>query len=89
MLGRTRAARWTRFGGAVSQKIYGALLDPELSNLEVTTLGVGTRPAPDASFEVIWHRYRQQAAHDNLRGSNLVDPPARPNGASRDLMAQT
>jgi hypothetical protein len=40
---------------------------------------------PDASLEVIGHRYRQQAARDKLDGSNLVDPPARPNGASRDL----
>jgi len=76
---------WSRFGGLVSQKIYGTLLDPELSNLEVSTLGVAARPMRDASVELIWHRYRQQAAYDKLQGSNLVDPPARPNGASADL----
>jgi hypothetical protein len=76
---------WSRFGGLVAQKIYGTLLDPELSNLEVTTLAVAVRPRRDASVEVVWHRYRQMAAHDKLQGSNLVDPPARPNGVSPDL----
>jgi len=76
---------WARFGGVVAQKIYGSLLDPELSNIEVTTLGAGMQPWADASVEVVWHGYRQQAATDKLQGSNLIDPPARPNGESRDL----
>src|SRR6058998_1637039 len=34
----------TRFGGLSKFKIYGEALDPELSNIEIFTAGVGFRP---------------------------------------------
>ncbi len=74
----------TRFGGIKSVLYYGALLDPELSNLAIATLGGGVRPGENWSIEVFYHNYRQDWAEGDLRGS-LVDPPARPNGVSSDI----
>jgi len=73
-----------RLGGVTSVFYYGALLDPELSNLEILTLGGGVRPSARSSVEVFYHRYRQHHPDDRVRG-DLVDPPARPNGQSEDL----
>lgn len=73
-----------RLGGLTGVRYYGAVLDPELSNLAVATFGVGLRPGDRVSCEVLYHRYRQDWSEDDLRGS-LVDPPARPNGVSADI----
>ena len=73
-----------RFGGVASVRYYGLTLDPELSNLEVITVWAGFRPFRGSSIEVIYHRYQQDWPDDNMRGG-LVDPPARPNGVSRDI----
>ena len=48
-----------KFGGVTSFRYYGELFDPELSNLQVTTLGFGIRPARNFSVDVIGHVYRQ------------------------------
>jgi alginate production protein len=76
---------YARFGGVTSIRYYGALLDPELSNLTVLTAGVGVRPTPGSSIDVVYHRYNQYWADDEIQGSDLVDPPARPNGFSSDV----
>jgi alginate production protein len=73
-----------RFGGVTSLQYYGAVLDPELSNLVVTTFGGGVRPLNDLSCEVYYHRYTQDWSADEVRG-DLLDPPARPNGRDTDL----
>jgi len=73
-----------RFGGVTSVFYYGALLDPELSNLSILTLGCGVRPLRDTSVDVFYHKYRQDQLDDKLRG-DLIDPPARPNGQSDDI----
>jgi hypothetical protein len=73
-----------RFGGVTGAKYYGALLDPELSNLAVATVGLSVRPLRNLSFELLWHGYSQDWSEDDLRGS-LIDPPARPNGYSTDI----
>ncbi len=72
------------YGGVRTFKYYGELLDPELSNLKIITLGVGFRPISNGSIEVVYHSYKQDQLDNDLRG-NLVDPPARPNGISDDI----
>jgi len=74
----------SRLGGVTSVFYYGAVLDPELSNISVLTLGGGFRPTASSSVELIWHRYRQHHPDDKVRG-DLFDPPARPNGQSAEL----
>jgi alginate production protein len=74
-----------RIGGVGSFNYYGTVLGPELSNLHVWTMGVGARPFRRSSVDVVYHVYRQDELDDELRGSDLVDPPARPNGVSDDI----
>ena len=72
----------TRMGGIKRVYRYGQLLQPELSNLQVVSLGAGWRISDDASFELVWHRLRQMSASDQLAGSRLS---ADPDGRSRDI----
>jgi alginate production protein len=72
----------TRMGGIKRMYRYGQLLRPELSNLQVVSLGAGVRITEDASVELMWHRLRQVSASDQLAGSRLGPDP---NGASRDI----
>ena len=44
-----------KFGGVTSFKYYGELLEPELSNLHVLTLGVGRRFGRRMSLDLIYH----------------------------------
>ena len=74
-----------RFGGLASLRYYGAILSPELSNLKIITLGAGIRPSAQSSVEFIYHSYRQHYADSDVKGSDLVDPPARPNGFDTDI----
>ena len=71
-----------RFNGVTSFKYYGELLEPELSNLKIFTAGVGVRPSRKTSIDLLYHRYRQDVAFDELRDSNLDEDP---NGDSRAL----
>ncbi|MFT4540547.1 MAG: hypothetical protein ACI841_001777 [Planctomycetota bacterium] len=68
-----------KLGGVTSFKYYGELLEPELSNLEILTLGVGCRPTNDTSIDLVYHRYRQDQESDRIRGSHL---DRHPNGIS-------
>ena len=70
------------FRGETSFKYYGELLDPELSNLEVFTAGVGIRLLDDTSLDLVFHRYRQVHPSDRLRDAEL---DARPNGVDADI----
>lgn len=47
-----------RFGGLVSFRYYGELSDPELSNLWITTVGIGKRLLPELSIDFVTHSYR-------------------------------
>jgi len=71
-----------RFGGVTSFRYYGELFDPELSNLEVTTLGAGFRPVKDASIDLIAHTFRQDWV-SNEKGK--TDIKRAPNGRSRNI----
>jgi alginate production protein len=72
-------------GGVTRLRYYGEILDPELSNLKILTCGAGVRPSSLTSVDVIYHSYRQDQPHDDLKGADLIDPPARPNGVSKDI----
>ncbi len=70
------------FGGVNTFKYYGEVLDPELSNLTILTGGVGFRPTPQSSIDVVYHHYRQVVASDELRSADI---DADPTGERRDL----
>jgi alginate production protein len=72
-------ARWA---GVTRFKYYGELLDPELSNLAIVTVGLGLRPTRQSSVDLVYHEYRQQTASTALRGAVLA---ADPSGLSRQL----
>lgn len=73
------------FNGQSSVYSYGSLLDPELSNLKIFTLGFGVYPTENISVDFIYHSYKQEFADNDVKGSDLLDPPARPNGASLEI----
>ncbi len=72
----------TKLGGVTRMEYYGEVLDPDLANLWVFTVGVGTRPTRRFSINFVWHLYRQDQALDELRDSDI---DARPNGRSRQI----
>ena len=61
-----------RLAGIPKLKYYGEALDPELSNLQIFTLGVGFRPAPNVSVDLVYHRYKLNHLADTLRNSALT-----------------
>jgi len=71
-----------RVGGVKRVRYYGELLNPELSNLRITTLGFGLRVLPRSSLELLAHRYRQQVASTRLAGAR---PSEHPLGLDRDI----
>lgn len=56
---------------ATSLRYYGELVDPELANLEVATLGIGWRLEKRTTLTLLAHRFRLDEAADSLYGSNL------------------
>ncbi len=73
------------FNGQSSLYYYGTLLDPELSNLRILTIGFGIYPVENISFDIVYHNYKQDFPDDRIKGSNLFGPPAYPNGFSDDI----
>jgi len=71
-----------KLGGVTSFRYYGELLDPELSNLEIWTLGAGRRFGRALSLDLLFHDYRQDVAADRLIETALRKAP---NGLSADL----
>lgn len=70
------------FGGATSFKYYGEVLDPELSNLAIFTVGIGVRPSQKFSLDLVYHYYLQHRASNALRDAAI---DAEPSGRSRRL----
>jgi alginate production protein len=64
-----------KFDGVTSYRYYGEVLDPELANLRVATLGVGVRPAPNWSLDLLWHAFAQPEPADSLVDTDLKDKP--------------
>jgi len=70
------------FGGVQSFHGYGVLLDPELSNLAIVTLGAGVSLREFSSLDVVYHRYRLVEPAEELRDARIVAPLT---GGSRDV----
>jgi len=68
--------------GTVSYRYYGEVLDPELTNLRILTVGLAMRPVRAFSMDAIYHRYRQDVASSRLRH---VDIKYDPQGSDPDL----
>ena len=64
-----------RMAGVKRIRYYGELLDPELSNLRVASLGFGLRALANSSVELLLHDYRQAVASTRLAGSRLSQSP--------------
>ncbi len=60
-----------KLASATSLKYYGELLDPELSNLGILTLGVGVKLEKHTTLSLLAHQYTLDHAQDALYGSNL------------------
>ena len=71
-----------KFGGVTSFRFYGELIDPELANLHVGTLGVGFRFAPKGSIDLVGHYYRQDKAVRKILDSDIDQ---KPDGIEREL----
>ena len=71
-----------RFGGVTSLKYYGEVLDPELSNLGILTLGAGFRPSLRSSIDLVYHRYVQPQLKDDFRDVAIDEEP---DGERRDI----
>lgn len=76
------AANEAGFGGVERFPSYGVLLDPELSNLGVATLGAGISLFRSSSLDLVYHRYDQIQAASSLGGAGL---DLAPTGTHRDL----
>jgi hypothetical protein len=61
----------TKFRGVDRFRVYGELLQPELSNLGILTASFGVELGRDRSVEVVYHNYRQQHASDELRDARI------------------
>lgn len=70
------------FGGVRRFRQYGLLLDPELSNLSVFTIGVGCSLLESSSLDLVYHRYRLDEPAYGLRAARI---DATLNGVDRDL----
>lgn len=70
------------FGGVRRFRQYGLLLDPELSNLSVLTIGVGCSLLESSSVDLVYHRYRLREPAESLRSAR-IDTTL--NGRDRDL----
>jgi alginate production protein len=70
------------FGGSASFQYYGEVLNPELSNLLIFTVGLGIRPTEQFSLDLVYHYYMQDRAARMLRNAGIR---AEPSGRSREL----
>ncbi len=71
-----------KFGGVTSFRYYGELLDPELANLGILTLGIGHRFSKQRSLDLVYHSYAQDVAAPLLVNADL---DRKPNGIQRQL----
>lgn len=62
------------FNGVATFQYYGEIFDPELSNLRIFTLGVGSKPSQLLSFDLLYHKYRQVELSNKLKDTDLIDP---------------
>ncbi|HSF14523.1 MAG TPA: alginate export family protein [Vicinamibacteria bacterium] len=70
-----------KFAGVTSFRYYGELVDPELANLRILTLGMGARLAERTSLDFVYHRFEQDKTTTTL----ISELDRRPNGLDRRL----
>ncbi len=63
-------------------RYYGEFLRPELSNLAVSTVSIGTHVLANSSLQLVYHGYRQLHATSFVRNAQL---DAEPGGRDPDL----
>ena len=61
-----------KFSGVSLFKYYGEMLNPELSNLQILTAGVGFRPSANVFIDIVYHHYRLDKMADELRSSYIT-----------------
>lgn len=71
-----------KFNGVTSFRYLGELVRPDLSNLQVWTVGTGFRPSRRTSIDLVYHNYRQVEAANFFEGSRLRQMPT---GGSADI----
>ncbi len=79
--GYAHASHWFRqtgihaneagFGGVRRFPSYGFLLDPELSNLQIWTAGVGLSLLRSSSLDLVYHEYRLHQRADSLWNAEI------------------
>lgn len=76
-----------KFGGVSEFLIYGEALDPELSNIQIFTAGVGFRPIGDISIEFVYHRYWFDEIAEEVRNTQLtaITNQDAPGNLSKDI----
>lgn len=72
-----------KYNGVTRLKYYGEVFNPELSNLSVITAGVGIRPTPRSSIDLVYHQYFQH--HLEARRTSDADIRIPANGLDREL----
>ena len=85
-----------KFAGLSDFKTYGEVLDPELSNLKILTVGLGFRPTQTVSVDFVYHDYRLDEIAEEIRNwpftaqMNQVDTqlrrPSRDVGSAVDIV---
>ncbi len=77
------------FGGVERFPSYGVVLDPELSNLGILTLGAGLSLLRASSLDLVYHYYRLAKPTESLRDTRLefeLDDRHRDLGHGLDLV---
>jgi alginate production protein len=62
----------SRWAGFAKFKYYGEVLEPQLSNLKIFTVGIGARPTPGFSIDLVYHRYWLDKIADEIPGSPIT-----------------
>lgn len=70
------------FDAVVTFDYYGHVFDPELSNMIISTVGVGMRPAKKWSLNLLMNNYWQAKPSAEIRSADVL---AAPNGVDRYL----
>lgn len=71
-----------KFGGVTSFRYYGELVDPELANMHIATLGIGFLFTERGSIDLVGHYYLQDKAVRRIIDSDIDQ---KPNGIDREL----
>ncbi|WP_456418036.1 alginate export family protein [Thiolapillus sp.] len=66
-----------KFNGVDSFRYYGELLRPQLSNIRISTASLGYPLLRDSSIEILYHRYHQVEASDQLSSRLRISPDGR------------